>query len=90
MSFRNLSQAIIGLAFVGLALGQAQRATKVDDLALRNAAQSKGEEWLSYGFTPQETRYTPINQINASNVSRLGLEWSFEVGPGGAVFGAHE
>jgi PQQ-dependent dehydrogenase (methanol/ethanol family) len=62
---------------------QAQRPTKVDDLALRNAAQSKGEDWLSYGFTPQETRYTPVNQINASNVSRLGLAWSYEVGPGG-------
>ena len=55
----------------------------MDDAALRNAAQRKGEEWLSYGFTPQETRYTPLNQINASNVSRLGLAWSFEVGPGG-------
>ena len=34
-------------------------------------------------FTPQETRYTPLSQINASNVSRLGLAWSAEVGPGG-------
>jgi quinohemoprotein ethanol dehydrogenase len=82
MSFR--SHTIIGLAFVGtFAFGQVQRPTKVDDLALRNAAQSKGEEWLSYGFTPQETRYTPLDQINASNVSRLGLVWSYEVGPGG-------
>ncbi len=48
-----------------------------------NVAQSKGEEWLSYGFTPQETRYTPLNQIDATNVSRLGLVWSYEVGPGG-------
>jgi PQQ-dependent dehydrogenase (methanol/ethanol family) len=61
----------------------AQTARRVDDLALRNAAQSKGEEWLSYGFTPQETRYSPLNQINASNVARLGLAWSYEVGPGG-------
>jgi quinohemoprotein ethanol dehydrogenase len=83
MSFRSLSGLIPAFAFVAAAFGQAQRPTKVDDLALRNAAQSKGEEWLSYGFTPQETRYTPLNQINASNVSRLGLAWSYEVGPGG-------
>jgi quinohemoprotein ethanol dehydrogenase len=84
MSFRNPSLLIAAFAVVsGSAFGQAQRPTKVDDLALRNAAQSKGEEWLSYGFTPQETRYTPLSQINASNVSRLGLAWSFEVGPGG-------
>ncbi|MEP7355463.1 MAG: PQQ-binding-like beta-propeller repeat protein [Acidobacteriota bacterium] len=55
----------------------------VDDLALRTAALSNGTDWLSYGFTPQETRYSPLTQINASNVSRLGLAMSFEVGPGG-------
>ncbi len=83
MSFRS-PLLIPALAFVASsAFAQAQRPTKVDDAALRNAAQGKGEEWLSYGFTPQETRYTPLNQINASNVSRLGLAWSYEVGPGG-------
>jgi PQQ-dependent dehydrogenase (methanol/ethanol family) len=56
---------------------------KVDDAALRAAAQSNGSDWLSYGFTPQETRFSPLNQINATNVSRLGLAWSYEVGPGG-------
>jgi PQQ-dependent dehydrogenase (methanol/ethanol family) len=84
MSFRSLSLLIPVLAFfTGLASAQTQRPGKVDDAALRNAAQGKGEEWLSYGFTPQETRYTPLNQINTTNVSRLGLAWSFEVGPGG-------
>src|SRR5271170_4852470 len=65
------------------AFAQAQKPGKVDDATLRNAAQGKGEEWLSYGFTSQETRYTPLSQINTSNVSRLGLAWSVEVGPGG-------
>jgi quinohemoprotein ethanol dehydrogenase len=84
MSFRSPWLLISALAFVtSSALAQAQRPGKVDDAALRNAAQSKGEDWLSYGFTPQETRYTPLSQINASNVSRLGLAWSVEVGPGG-------
>ena len=41
------------------------------------------EEWTSYGLTPGETRYSPLNQINASNVARLGLNWSFDVGKGG-------
>ncbi len=84
MSFRGLSLLMAGFAFVGgSAFGQAQRPGRVDDVALRNVSQGKGEEWISYGFTPQETRYTPLNQINASNVSRLGLVWSYEVGPGG-------
>jgi quinohemoprotein ethanol dehydrogenase len=84
MCFRSHALLIGALALVPYsAFAQVQKPSKVDDAALRGVAQGKGEEWLSYGFTPQETRYTPLDQINASNVSRLGLEWSFEVGPGG-------
>ncbi len=84
MSFRRTSILIPVLAFAaGTVYLQAQRPARVDDVALRNAAQSKGEDWLSYGFTPQETRYSPLDQINAANVSRLGLASSYEVGPGG-------
>ena len=38
---------------------------KIDDAALKNAAKTP-EEWLSYGFTPGETRYVPIDQINTA------------------------
>jgi len=60
----------------------AQQARRVDDLALKNAGKT-GEEWLTYGLTPGETRYSPLKQIGVSNVSRLGLAWSYNVGPGG-------
>ncbi len=84
MSFRSPLLLIPVLLLVTVsALAQAQRPRKVDDAALRNAARGNGEDWLSYGFTPQETRYTPLSQINTSNVSRLGLAWSYEVGHGG-------
>ncbi|MGH9645376.1 MAG: PQQ-binding-like beta-propeller repeat protein, partial [Bryobacteraceae bacterium] len=41
------------------------------------------DEWTRYGLTPGETRYSPLNQINASNAGRLGLNWSVDVGRGG-------
>ena len=67
--------------FATLAFGQAKR---VDDAALKNAAKSASDgDWLSYGLTPGETRYSPLKQIDASNVKRLGLVWSYEVGDGG-------
>ncbi len=47
------------------------------------AQQAKTGEWLSYGLTPGETRYSPLKQIDASNVGRLGLAWSYDVGVGG-------
>ncbi len=39
--------------------------------------------WLSYGKTQSETRYSPLKQIDTSNVKRLGLAWTYEVGAGG-------
>ena len=71
--------ALIVVVFAALATGQAR---KVDDTVLKNAGKT-GEDWLSYGATPGETRYSPLNQINTSNVNRLGLSWSFDLGPGG-------
>src|SRR5262245_2068219 len=64
-----------------VATGQ-QAPRRVDDAALKNAGKT-GEEWLSYGLTPGETRYSPLKQIDTTNVGRLGLAWSAEIGPGG-------
>ena len=73
--------SIVTLLFATwIALGQQTR--RVDDQTLRNAGRA-GEEWLTYGLTPGETRYSALKQIDASNVSRLGLSWSYDVGPGG-------
>ena len=60
----------------------AQPVRRVDDATLKSAGKS-GDDWLTYGFTPGETRYSPLNQINPSNVKRLGLAWSYDLGAGG-------
>ena len=44
---------------------------RVDDAALKRAGET-GDEWLTYGLTQAETRYSPLTQINTANVSRLG------------------
>src|SRR5215510_8605048 len=60
----------------------AAQGSRIDDAALKRAGQS-GDEWLTYGLNQSETRFSPLTEINASNVSRLGLAWSYEVGSGG-------
>jgi quinohemoprotein ethanol dehydrogenase len=76
-----LLSCLMGLALATwVAVGQQIR--RIDDTALRNAGRN-GEEWLSYGLTPGETRYSPLRQIDPDNVNRLGLAWSYEIGPGG-------
>ena len=82
---RARNTTVFVLSLVGLILatwvmvGQTRR---VDDLALKNAGKT-GEEWLTYGMTPGETRYSPLKQIDSTNVSRLGLAWLYELGAGG-------
>ena len=56
----------------------------VDDSMLRNAAKSASDgDWLTYGLTSGEMRFSPLKMIDASNVKRLGMVWSTELGDGG-------
>src|SRR6185369_12317967 len=66
--------------FVVAASGQ--QAARIDDAALARAGRT-GEEWLTYGISQAETRFSPLTDINTTNVSRLGLAWSYDVGSGG-------
>ncbi len=56
----------------------AQQPRKVDDALLKTGSKT-GEEWVSYGVNWAEQRYSPLKQIDASNVNRLGLAWSYEI-----------
>jgi quinohemoprotein ethanol dehydrogenase len=68
------------LLFVATVVAQQPR--RIDDDALRKTSQT-GDDWLTYGFNQAETRYSPLNEINTSNVTRLGLAWAYDVGSGG-------
>src|SRR5205823_6238370 len=64
----------------------AQKPAAVDQTILKNAGTSKDlspGSWLTYGKSQSETRYSPLKQIDASNVKRLGLEWTYVLGAGG-------
>jgi quinohemoprotein ethanol dehydrogenase len=43
------------------------------------AEASTGDNWLMYGRTYSEQRFSPLNQINDRNVKRLGLAWSADI-----------
>src|SRR5271170_6080836 len=70
--------------FAALAASTAFGQKRVDDNALKNAAKN-GDEWLTTGRDYAETHYSPLKQIDTSNVKRLGLAWSWETeSPSGA------
>ena len=41
-----------------------------------------GDEWLSYGGGYDEQRFSPLDQVNAENVSNLGLAWFADMDTG--------
>src|SRR5712691_4617332 len=84
MRARKITVLFLSIAGLILAtwVAAGQQTRRIDDAALKNAGKS-GEDWLTYGLTPGETRYSPLKQIDTSNVSRLGLAWSYEAGAGG-------
>jgi PQQ-dependent dehydrogenase (methanol/ethanol family) len=59
-------------------VGVAQQPRPVTDEVLRSTTKG-GDEWLTYGRDPYEQRFSPLTQINAGNVGRLGLAWSFDI-----------
>jgi quinohemoprotein ethanol dehydrogenase len=52
---------------------QQSSSTLVNDPAM--ADESQGENWLAFGRTYSEQRFSPLTQINQSNVGGLELEW---------------
>jgi quinohemoprotein ethanol dehydrogenase len=80
--FRTLLAALTLCAAAAPFAARAQAPRAIDDEALKNAGKY-GNEWVTYGSTPEETRYSRLDQINTGNVSRLGLAWSYDVGRGG-------
>src|SRR5688572_27852246 len=66
--------ALIVLSLVAAVITQARMRT-IDDRVLKNAGLN-GQEWLTYGLTLSETRFSPLTQLNATNIQQLGLVWS--------------
>jgi PQQ-dependent dehydrogenase (methanol/ethanol family) len=76
-----LAVAILAMTWIASAELQNRRINAND---LKNAGKT-GEEWLSYGRDLAETRYSPLKQIDTSNVNRLGLAWTYEIGRGRGI-----
>lgn len=88
-TFRQNRATVLLTATLTLAASSsmyAQQPAVVDAAVLKKAGTPDDPfpgSWLTYGKSQGETRYSPLKQIDASNVKRLGLVWSYVVGAGG-------
>lgn len=55
--------------------GTDNKATDTTGIDGARIIKADGSEWLSYGRTYDEQRFSPLDQINAGNVGELGLAW---------------
>ena len=70
----SASLVVAALLVVADAAGAVAGEAVVDSNRLEHAA-SDAANWLSYGRTYDEQRFSPLTQINATNISSLGLAW---------------
>jgi quinohemoprotein ethanol dehydrogenase len=59
--------------------------TLVDDAALADTAQ--GDDWLAFGRTSNEQRFSPLTQIDEANVGGLAVDWYLDL-PGDRGLGS--
>jgi len=57
---------------------QGAASASVSDAQIVKAENQPGN-WLTYGRTYSEQRFSPLNQINDHNVAQLGLAWYFDL-----------
>ena len=60
-----------------IASAQQPGSTTVNNAAM--ADDSQGENWLAFGRTYSEQRFSPLTQINQSNVGSLELDWYIDL-----------
>src|SRR5438105_7331082 len=70
---------------VGLCFSASAASAQVTSERLTNAAREP-QQWLMYSGAYDGSRYSPLEQINRTNVQRLALQWVFQTG----VRGRHE
>lgn len=81
MAIKNLKKVISFEYLIGLIsttiISFAQASPVNEALILKN--KETGKSWPEHGFDYSGSRFSPLARINTSNVSKLGLAWSYDL-----------
>ena len=75
----------IDLVILALCFTAASVSAQVTPERLVNAS-AEPQQWLMYSGAYDGSRFSPLDQINRTNVQRLALQWVFQTG----VRGRHD
>lgn len=73
--YTTLDALLASLLLGSVALSAAER--RIDDVAL--ADESNTSEWLAYGRTHSEQRFSPLKEINVETVANLKVDWFLDL-----------
>jgi PQQ-dependent dehydrogenase (methanol/ethanol family) len=68
---------LLAVAAIGLCACQPGKPAAVDAARL-TAADHDANNWMSYGRTYAEQRFSPLTDVSTSNVGQLGLAWHYQ------------
>jgi alcohol dehydrogenase (cytochrome c)/quinohemoprotein ethanol dehydrogenase len=83
-----VSRFLASIVFLGMISAACNQARVASDMPSKPAdvnesriinADREPENWMSYGRTYGEQRFSPLHQVNDQNVSRLGLAWYYDL-----------
>ncbi len=77
MTTRRMRMVLAG-AVLTLAACAGDGPARIDQARL-DAAASDADNWLTYGRTYAEQRYSELTQVNDGNIGQLGLAWAVEL-----------
>ncbi len=75
MNIKSMVAVSILALLAGCGAPQGGKGAAVDDARLL-AGSTDGADWLSYGRTSDEQRFSPLTQVSDASVKGLGLAWS--------------
>ena len=71
---------IFALVVAGAGCTSSSSTAVLDADTARIAADDEPGNWLSHGRTYGEQRFSPLARIDTTNVTELGLAWSYDLG----------
>ncbi|MGP5712334.1 PQQ-dependent dehydrogenase, methanol/ethanol family [Vreelandella alkaliphila] len=75
------SGVMLGILSIGVTLpskADVEELASIDNAAIAKNRET-GNDWPAHGFDDAGTRFSPLEQINDSNVNGLNLEWSYSL-----------
>jgi PQQ-dependent dehydrogenase (methanol/ethanol family) len=76
---QNLIAYLSSLSGVRAGAPASSRATEAGGVDFQRILNPKPADWITYNSNVSGNRYSPLNQINTANVSKLSLRWNFSI-----------